>query len=136
MDNNLDDDVKSLLAILQPETAKKEEKKAEKTEKKASEPKAAKEPKEEKSEPAIKREKPAKAVASFLGDINEPSDKTIYNSKVLIREEIYEVFMSLKRTKKMKSVSTLIDFALEDYIKRNKEEIKNLIYSNQNKGIL
>ena len=57
--------------------------------------------------------------SKFLINVIEPEDKSIYNSKILIREEIYEIFMSLKRIKKFKSVSTLIDSALEEYIKNH-----------------
>ena len=71
-----------------------------------------------------------------MSTIYEPEDKSIFNSKVLIREEIYEIFMSLKRLKKFKSVSTLIDFALEEYIKNHKEEIKQTLFDSKKQGIL
>ena len=125
--NNMDEDVLSILAILQqspePETAvpppPKPPKNTETARKKA---------------PSVLPEKKAvkavktQAQTAFLSDVNEPEDKSVYNSKVLIREEIYEVFMSLKRLKKVKSVSTLIDAALEEYIKRNKDAIKAALY--------
>jgi hypothetical protein len=98
----------------------------------------------EKTTPSVKTvfssEKPktqnVKPETHFMSAINEPEDKSIFNSKVLIREEIYEIFMSLKRVKKFKSVSTLIDFALEDYIKKHKEEIKQTLFDSKKQGIL
>jgi hypothetical protein len=74
--------------------------------------------------------------SKFLINVIEPEDKSIYNSKILIREEIYEIFMSLKRIKKFKSVSTLIDSALEEYIKNHREEIRKTLYESQNNAIL
>jgi hypothetical protein len=144
---NMDDDVMNILAILQqqptvmPVESKKVEKKAISSKKVES---------AKKETPSVKTgfEKPdvslvvkpetqnPKLKTSFMADINEPEDKSIYNSKVLIREEIYEIFMSLKRTKKFKSVSTLIDFALEDYIKRHKEDIKKTLFESKKQGIL
>lgn len=133
MDNNLDDDVKSLLAILQPNTVKESPKKAKKSQE---DNKTDSGTKAIQQNTATKKEKkPVTIPNSFLSDIDEPADKSIYNSKVLIREEVYEVFMSLKRAKKMKSVSTLIDFALEEYIKNHKEDIKNVLTHKTN-GIL
>lgn len=126
MDNNLDDDVKSLLAILQPDIVKESPKKAKKSQEDTKVDSGTKTIQQNPT--AIKKEKkPVTVPNSFLSDIDEPADKSIYNSKVLIREEVYEVFMSLKRAKKMKSVSTLIDFALEEYIKNHKEDIKNVL---------
>jgi hypothetical protein len=141
---NLDDDVMNILAILQ-QTPKAEKAEIEKTEKKVVSLKTVKTTEKISPSVSVELEKP-KVVASlkseiqnpksFMAEINEPEDKSIYNSKVLIREEIYEIFMSLKRTKKFKSVSTLIDFALEDYIKRNKEDIKKTLYESKKQGIL
>jgi hypothetical protein len=140
---NLDDDVMNILAILQqtpkPEPELVEPKKAEK---KSVSVKNVKVP--EKTTPSVKMafssEKPkthnVKLETHFMSAINEPEDKSIFNSKVLIREEIYEIFMSLKRVKKFKSVSTLIDFALEDYIKKHKEEIKQTLFDSKKQGIL
>ncbi len=144
---NLDDDVMNILAILQqtPASAPVEPTKGDKkTVSTKSATIAKKDPPSVKSafqasnvEQGMKSEnqKP-KPQTSFMADINEPEDKSIYNSKVLIREEIYEIFMSLKRLKKFKSVSTLIDFALEDYIKRHKEDIKKTLFESKKQGIL
>ena len=157
MNHEMDDDVKDILALLQQgnveekPVAKKVEKveKAGKTEKvAATKQNSETPPKSEIQNPtskdpsvsAPKKEKktlvaPAQA-PTFLADINEPEDKSVYNSKVLIREEIYEIFMSLKRIKKFKSVSTLVDFALEEYIKNNRDSIKATLYDNKKEGIL
>lgn len=144
---NLDDDVMNILAILQqtPATTPAEPKKGDK---KTVSTKGSNIPK--KDPPSVKSAFQASNVkqgmksenqnpkpkTSFMADINEPEDKSIYNSKVLIREEIYEIFMSLKRLKKFKSVSTLIDFALEDYIKQHKEDIKKTLFESKKQGIL
>jgi hypothetical protein len=143
---NMDDDVMNILAILQ-QTPKTEQAEPVKAEKKFAAEKAKATKKET---PSVNAGLPVSAVGTgqksetrqsksetlFMANINEPEDKSIYNSKVLIREEIYEIFMSLKRTKKFKSVSTLIDFALEDYIKRHKEDIKKTLFENKKQGIL
>ena len=71
----------------------------------------------------------------FLDGIDE-TVKNTQNAKVVIRKDLYEVFMSIKRAKQVKSVSTLLDHALEDYIKRHSENIKKLLYDSKNHGIL
>jgi hypothetical protein len=142
MDNqkNLDDDVLNILAILkQSPTEEKPKVQAEivKTEKKVVPDKPQKE-----ASPVQVEKKNMKPVATqnsksnFLVSVSEPEDKSIFNSKVLIREDIYEIFMSLKRIKKFKSVSTIIDSALEEYIKNHREEIKKTLYDSQNNAIL
>ena len=138
MDNNLDDDVKDILAILQQgsvsEAPQTEEKKNTPTNK-IKKTKIGEKPNsvENKEKKTLLVDRPKSA---FLADLNEPGDKSIYNSKVLIREEIYEIFMSLKRIKKFKSVSTLVDFALEEYIKNNRENIRNTLYDSKKHEIL
>jgi hypothetical protein len=134
--NNMDEDVMNILAILQQnpeETAVETEKIA----KKAGTKKGVTSTKKD-TPSVLPEQKVAKTKfqTSFMAEVNEPEDKSIYNSKVLIREEIYEIFMSLKRIKKFKSVSTLIDFALEEYIKNNKEDIKKTLYDSKNHEIL
>jgi hypothetical protein len=131
--NNMDEDVMNILAILQQSPEGQVEETAKKTTTKKNLTATKKEA------ATILPEKKAAAKKfqnSFMAEVNEPEDKSIYNSKVLIREEIYEIFMSLKRIKKFKSVSTLIDFALEEYIKNNKEDIKKTLYDSKNEGIL
>jgi hypothetical protein len=146
MDNqkNLDDDVLNILAILKQSPAEEKPKvQAEivKTEKKLVPDKPQKELKKE-ALPAPVERKNVKPIATqdsksnFLVSVSEPEDKSIFNSKVLIREDIYEIFMSLKRIKKFKSVSTIIDSALEEYIKNHREEIKKTLYDSQNNAIL
>ena len=71
----------------------------------------------------------------FLEGVEE-TVKDTQNAKVVIRKDLYEIFMSIKRAKQVKSVSTLLDHALEDYIKRNSENIKKLLYDNQKHEIL
>lgn len=123
--DNMDEDVLNILAILQQSPT---EDKAELGKMGKKKVKLAK-----KATPSVlsaeKKEKwlMPKPYTSFMAAVEEPVDKSIYNSKVLIREDIYEVFMSLKRLKKFKSVSSLIDFALQDYITRNKDEIKKAL---------
>jgi hypothetical protein len=142
--DNMDDDVMNILAILQqsptedkPETKKK----VKETVKEVSSRKPSKVSK--KDTPSVSEEKKevktimkSEPKSNFLISIDEPEDKSIYNSKVLIREEIYEIFMSLKRIKKFKSVSTLIDSALEEYIKNHRDEIKQTLYNSKNHEIL
>ncbi len=137
MENNMDNDVKDILALLNQGThTEKSEPKI--TEKKNSPKKSVTSTTE--TTPSVKVEKKAVGRAlsksTFLADIEEPTDKTIYNSKVLIREEIYEIFMSLKRLKKFKSVSTLIDSALEEYIRNNRDDIKKTLYDDTKHDIL
>jgi hypothetical protein len=151
---NLDDDVMNILAILQQTpTAQAEPQKAEKKAMPLKSDKGT-----TKDPPSVKttfssekaktqilkpeaqssktKNQSSKLDNHFMSAINEPEDKSIFNSKVLIREEIYEIFMSLKRVKKFKSVSTLIDFALEEYIKNHKEEIKQTLFDSKKQGIL
>lgn len=71
----------------------------------------------------------------FLEGIDE-TIKNTQNAKVVIRKDLYEVFMSIKRAKQVKSVSTLLDHALEDYIKRNSENIKKLLNESKKHGFL
>ena len=143
---NLDDDVMNILAILQQTpTAQAEPAKAEKKSLPVKDknmkitPPSVKTASQE-SKPKTQAVKPEirnpKSETHFMSTIYEPEDKSIFNSKVLIREEIYEIFMSLKRLKKFKSVSTLIDFALEEYIKNHKEEIKQTLFDSKKQGIL
>lgn len=70
--------------------------------------------------------KKASSTEGFLAEIDETIKNTQY-AKVVIRKDLYEVFMSIKRAKQVKSVSTLLDYALEDYIKRNSDNIKKLL---------
>lgn len=137
MENNMDNDVKDILALLNQGSST--EKQVPKITAKKSSPKKNTTPTTEKP-PSVNVEKKAVgrgiAKSTFLADIEEATDKTIYNSKVLIREEIYEIFMSLKRIKKFKSISTLIDSALEEYIKNNREDIKKTLYDNTKHEIL
>lgn len=140
MNDNMDDDVKNILALLQQGTVE-EKQDVKKTEKKVGIKKSSETIKADTSSvPIEKKEKKIlseiKPKSTFLAEINEPDDKSVYNSKVLIREEIYEIFMSLKRIKKFKSVSTLVDFALEEYIKNNRENIKKTLYDSKNHEIL
>jgi hypothetical protein len=141
---NLDDDVLNILAILKQSPTEEKSKPQEKisiTGKKNVPKKSQKELKKDKpSGITVKKEGnyvvAQESKSNFLINVDEPEDKSIYNSKVLIREEIYEIFMSLKRIKKFKSVSTLIDSALEEYIKNHREEIRKTLYDNSNNAIL
>jgi hypothetical protein len=142
--DNMDDDVMNILAILQQtpvEDKPEPNKKIKETAKEVSSKTPSKVSK--KDTPSVSEEKKeVKAViksepkSTFLMSVDEPEDKSIYNSKVLIREEIYEIFMSLKRIKKFKSVSTLIDSALEEYIKNHRDDIKQTLYNSKNHEIL
>ncbi len=71
----------------------------------------------------------------FLDGIIEqenPSPK----ASVLISEDIYEIFVSIKRAKKIKNVPILLDHALKYFIKHHVQEIKTLLYDSQNNEIL
>ncbi len=133
MNNDTNNLVNDLLSILQPDAA-------EQIEKKEKEPKAPK--KEPQSENKVVKEAAAPkttakimAEETFLAGIDETM-KSVDFAKVVIRKDLYEVFMSIKRAKQVKSVSTLLDHALEDYIKRNSHSIKQLLNESNKKSIL
>lgn len=135
MNNDTSNLVNDLLSILQPDAA-------EQVEKKEKEPKAPKKTKEEPlpEDKVVKvsaPKAPAKIAAeeTFLAGIDETM-KSVDFAKVVIRKDLYEVFMSIKRAKQVKSVSTLLDHALEDYIKRNSQSIKQLLNESNKKSIL
>lgn len=137
MNNDTSSLVNDLLNILQPDEPVTQPEKKEKVVKKE---KDIQQPEKKVAKASFKSE--PKAVAKslskaegFLSDINE-NVKDTQNAKVVIRKDLYEVYMSLKRAKQVKSVSTLLDYALEDYIKRNSENIKQLLYDSQNNAIL
>jgi hypothetical protein len=139
----LDDDVLNILAILKQTPTEEKPKIQEEGTVVKKNVDSKKSLKKEKDTPSVSTDKKAvkQAVVQdskpyFFMNVNEPEDKSIYNSKILIREDIYEIFMSLKRIKKFKSVSTLIDSALEEYIKNHREEIKKTLYDSQNNAIL
>jgi hypothetical protein len=128
--NNL---VSDLLNILQPDATETQPEKEQK-------PKPTKVEKSAKQVP-IKEKKVPKETPKIVADTEgfltgiEDSVKNTMIAKVVIRKDLYEVFMSIKRAKNIKSVSTLLDHALEDYVKRNAENIKKLIYDSQNNAI-
>lgn len=129
MSNDTSNLVNDLLSILQPDASEKPEKKvkAPKVEKTAVE-------KKEVKETAVAKPLSKKAEENpFLAGVEENTMKSTDSAKVVIRKDLYEVFMSIKRAKQIKSVSTLLDHALEDYIKRNSQNIKQLLTeSNKN----
>lgn len=122
--------VSDLLNILQSDT---QEPKAEKAAKKTIQADRGAAQKEKKIAKEIVK-KPINT-EGFLVEIDEMVKNT-QNAKVVIRKDLYEVFMSIKRAKQVKSVSTLLDFALEDYIKRNSDNIKKLLFESKNHEIL
>ena len=122
--------VSDLLNILQSDT---QEPKAEKAAKKTIQADRGAAQKEKKIAKEIVK-KPINT-EGFLAEIDE-TVKNTQNAKVVIRKDLYEVFMSIKRAKQVKSVSTLLDFALEDYIKRNSDNIKKLLFESKNHEIL
>lgn len=123
MNNDTSNLVNDLLSILQPDASEKPEKKpkAPKVEKTAVEKKEVKETVTAK--PLSKKAEEN----TFLAGVEENTMKSTDSAKVVIRKDLYEVFMSIKRAKQIKSVSTLLDHALEDYIKRNSQNIKQLL---------
>jgi hypothetical protein len=135
MNNDTSNLVNDLLSILQPDTA-------ESVEKKETGPKVPQKAKKEsqlnnKVVKAAAPKTPTKLVSenTFLAEIDETM-KSVQFAKVVIRKDLYEVFMSIKRAKQVKSVSTLLDHALEDYIKRNSQSIKELLSESNKKSIL
>jgi hypothetical protein len=136
MNNDTSSLVNDLLNILQPdETAMQPPKKEKVVKAKTNQQSAKKVAKTALISESKAIVKPMSKADGFLSDINE-NVKDTQNAKVVIRKDLYEVFMSLKRAKQVKSVSTLLDYALEDYIKRNSEHIKQLLYDSQNNAIL
>lgn len=147
MNNDANNLVNDLLNILQPDAPVEKSKKKEKTESE-DEKKGAKQPVKATliqkkggkmgnvmtTEPRSLPAEPNTS-ESFLAEIDE-TVKNTHNAKVVIRKDLYEVFMSIKRAKQVKSVSTLLDYALEDYIKRNSESIKKLLYESKKHEIL
>ncbi len=135
MNNDTNNLVNDLLSILQPDAI-------ESVEKKEIAPKASKKTKKEPlldnkvvKEAAPKTPNKLVAEDTFLAEIDETM-KSVQFAKVVIRKDLYEVFMSIKRAKQVKSVSTLLDYALEDYIKRNSQSIKQLLSESNKKSIL
>jgi hypothetical protein len=136
MNNDTSSLVNDLLNILQPDEPVTQPEKKEKVVKE----KAIQQPEKKVAKASLMSQpkviaKPIAKSEGFLSDINE-NVKDTQNAKVVIRKDLYEVYMSLKRAKQVKSVSTLLDYALEDYIKRNSENIKQLLYDSQNNAIL
>jgi hypothetical protein len=129
MNNDTSNLVNDLLSILQPDVV-------EQVEKKEKAPKAPGEIVKE-ATPKTVAKTPTKIVAeeTFLAGVDETM-KSVDFAKVVIRKDLYEVFMSIKRAKQVKSVSTLLDHALEDYIKRNSQSIKQLLNENNKRSIL
>ncbi len=137
MNNDTSSLVNDLLNILQPDEPVTQPEKKEKVVKKE---KVTMQPEKKVVKASLTNEpktiiKSAGKAEGFLSDINE-NVKDTQNAKVVIRKDLYEVFMALKRAKQVKSVSTLLDYALEDYIKRNSENIKQLLHDSQNNAIL
>jgi hypothetical protein len=122
MNNDTSNLVNDLLSILQPDVV-------EQVEKKEKAPKAPGEIVKE-ATPKTVAKTPTKIVAE------DETMKSVDFAKVVIRKDLYEVFMSIKRAKQVKSVSTLLDHALEDYIKRNSQSIKQLLNENNKRSIL
>jgi hypothetical protein len=146
MTDNTNNLVNDLLNILQPdEPAEKPEKKVVKPTLKATivqkkggkiaNANTAVEPSVKAEPEAVLPKKERIKTEGFLEGVEE-TVKDTQNAKVVIRKDLYEIFMSIKRAKQVKSVSTLLDHALEDYIKRNSENIKKLLYDNQKHEIL
>lgn len=136
MNNDTNSLVNDLLNILQPDEPVTQPEKKEKVVKE----KTNQQPEKKVAKVSLMSQpkaiaKPMSKAEGFLSDINE-NVKDTQNAKVVIRKDLYEVYMSLKRAKQVKSVSTLLDYALEDYIKRNSENIKQLLYDSQNNAIL
>jgi hypothetical protein len=136
MNNDTSSLVNDLLNILQPDEPVTQPEKKEKAVKE----KIIQQPEKKVAKASLMSQpkaiaKPIAKSEGFLSDINE-NVKDTQNAKVVIRKDLYEVYMSLKRAKQVKSVSTLLDYALEDYIKRNSENIKQLLYDSQNNAIL
>jgi hypothetical protein len=146
MTDNTNNLVNDLLNILQPdEPTEKPEKKGVKSTVKATiiqkkggkitHVKTIPEPSVQAEPVAILPKKERIKTEGFLEGIDEIMKDT-QNAKVVIRKDLYEIFMSIKRAKQVKSVSTLLDHALEDYIKRNSENIKKLLYNSNKHEIL
>ncbi len=91
-----------------------------------------------KSERTVKLERkltPKEVSHGFLDGILE-SENPSQKANVYISQDIYEIFVTLKRAKKIKNVTILLDYALKDFIKRNAQDIKTLLYDSQNNEIL
>ncbi len=92
-----------------------------------------------KKEETVKVEPKSKTLTEtpngFLDGIIE-SENPSPKASVLISEDIYEIFVSIKRAKKIKNVPILLDYALKYFIKHHAQEIKTLLHDSQNNEIL
>jgi|GEM_PF-816326 len=85
--------------------------------------------------PEVKSKMLTETSHGFLDGLMESENPT-QKANVYIGQDIYEIFVTLKRAKKIKNVTILLDYALKDFIKRNAQDIKTLLYDSQNNEIL
>jgi hypothetical protein len=89
--------------------------------------------KKEKPEPKPKAEpaqaKQARAVLdeAFFNTLNENEFSFEQKSVSNIDDRIYEIFMLIKRKKRIKNIAVIVNTVLNNFIEDNKDEIKNLL---------
>lgn len=92
--------------------------------------------KKEKPEPKPKTEPAAAKQArivlddTFFSALNEKEFSFEQKSVSNIDDRIYEIFMLIKRKKRIKNIAVIVNAVLNDFIENNKDEIKKLLISN------
>jgi uncharacterized protein YqgV (UPF0045/DUF77 family) len=80
---------------------------------------------------------PFKISDSFINTVNEAYAQNSYslalNKRFDVDDQVHEILMQLKHQGQIKSVSTLINVILSDFIKNNKEELQTLFASSSNR---
>ena len=67
----------------------------------------------------------------FFASLSETEFSFEQKSVSNIDDRIYEIFMLLKRKKRVKNIALIINTILSNYIEENKEDIKNILLNNQ-----
>jgi hypothetical protein len=67
---------------------------------------------------------------TFFAQLNEADYQLEQKTVANIDNRFYEIFMSLKRKKKVKNVSLIVNAILKEYIERHKEEIIKTMSTN------
>ena len=67
----------------------------------------------------------------FFASLSEIDFSFEQKSVSNIDDRIYEIFMLLKRKKRVKNIAVIINTILNNYIEENKEQIKMILLDNQ-----
>ena len=103
--------------------------------------KAVKEPKKKIDKPVSTETENPKANQEILPKISLSDEffstlagqEFVYEDRRIayIETDLYEIFMSVKRKKKLKNISVLINAILNQFIEDNKEDIKQILTNNR-----